>query len=79
MLSSPSYGSAMARFDPRHSGDKHHSLTWSLDQLWDLNASFVLTGFLKTCFYVKAIFLRNQKQIIHLKVQRLSEMILFIK
>lgn len=79
MLSSPSYGSAMARFDPRHSGDKHHSLTWSLDQLWDLNASFVLTGFLKTCFYSNFPSKPGLKQIIHLKEERLSEMILFIK
>uniref|UniRef100_A0A8W8NR40 YqaJ viral recombinase domain-containing protein n=1 Tax=Magallana gigas TaxID=29159 RepID=A0A8W8NR40_MAGGI len=44
MLSSPSHGSAMARFDPRHSEDRHHSLTWSLDQLRKLEASFPLTG-----------------------------------
>nr|XP_034303063.1 uncharacterized protein LOC117681671 [Crassostrea gigas] len=44
MLSSPSHGSAMARFDPRHSEDRHHSLTWSLDQLRKLKASFPLTG-----------------------------------
>lgn len=44
MLSSPSHGSAMAKFDPRHSEDRHHSLTWSLDQLRKLKASFPLTG-----------------------------------
>ncbi|XP_061190857.1 uncharacterized protein LOC133198978 [Saccostrea echinata] len=43
-LSSPSHGSAMARFDPRHSEDKHHSLAWSLDQLGELRACFPHTG-----------------------------------
>lgn len=46
MLSSPSHGSAMAKFDQRHSEDRHHSLTWSLDQLRKLKASFPLTEWL---------------------------------
>lgn len=56
MLSSPSHGSAMARFDPRHSEDRHHSLTWSLDQLRKLKASFPLTGLFENLLTFKSNF-----------------------
>ena len=39
-----SHGSAMAKFDPRHSEDKKNDIDWSLQQLSELKVIFPQTG-----------------------------------
>lgn len=50
--SSIPHGSAMAKFDPRHSEDKQNDIDWSLQQLAVLKDIFPQTGIIETHLFL---------------------------